>query len=152
MDVLTKCLMDEKILKPEASAIWDATDGCSAQHRCATALYFLAVLCNDWRIVVDRAVSAPSHGKGVVDGINGATKQFLKQMMLCILAPTDIADGPCVDKKMSSCTVSDGNEEETLEEFKKLCDHPHRKDKVREGPKRAKRELERRCQEEAPLA
>ena len=62
--------------------MWDATDGCSAQYRCATAIFFLALLSFEKDIAIDRAISAPGHGKGIADGISGATKQFLKHSQM----------------------------------------------------------------------
>ena len=51
------------------------SDGAPLQYSCATAYYFLSALAYAYKITIDRFISAPGHGKGIVDGINGVTKR-----------------------------------------------------------------------------
>ena len=52
------------------SKIWENIDGCAEQYRCATALYLMPVLFQRQSLIFDRGISAPGHGKGVVDGLS----------------------------------------------------------------------------------
>ena len=62
----------------------EVTDGCGKQYRCGNALMFLSVLARKYEIIIDRAVDAPGHGKGVVDGIQGCEKNFIRRKMCTI--------------------------------------------------------------------
>eukprot|EP00978_Attheya_sp_CCMP212_P034637 scaffold146167_cov65-Attheya_sp.AAC.2 len=51
--------------------MYDTTDGCACQYRCSKDFFLLSVVAPGRRIVIDRAIDAPGHGKqGVVDGLN----------------------------------------------------------------------------------
>ena len=52
------------------STIWENTDGCAEQYRCATTLYLMSVLSQRHPIIFDWGISAPGHGREVVDGLN----------------------------------------------------------------------------------
>ena len=52
------------------STIWENTDGCAEQYRCATTLYLMSVLSQRHSIIFDRGIGATGHGKQVVDVIN----------------------------------------------------------------------------------
>ena len=45
------------------SIIWENTDCCEEQYRCATALYIMSVFSQRHSIIFDRGISAPGHGK-----------------------------------------------------------------------------------------
>ena len=64
--------------------IYDTTDGCSKQYRCANAMYLLSKLSFMYQVVIDRCVSAPGHGRSKIDGINGADKAYLRSKMAMI--------------------------------------------------------------------
>ena len=55
------------------STIWGNTDGCADQYRCTSALYLMSVLSQSHSIMIDQGISAPGHGKEVVDGLNAMT-------------------------------------------------------------------------------
>ena len=76
MERLIVLLMKEHILK-EDGVIMCTSDGDPSQYRCATDYYFLSTLAYKYKIKIDRFISAPSHGKGIADGINGVTKREL---------------------------------------------------------------------------
>ena len=67
MEKLIIFLMDEGILK-EGGRLFCHTDGCASQYRCGTAYYYMSVLAYNYKITIDRFVSAPGHGKGIIDG------------------------------------------------------------------------------------
>ena len=41
---LISLLKNEKVLKTSLSIIWENTDGCAEQYRCASALYLMSVI------------------------------------------------------------------------------------------------------------
>ena len=57
------------------STIWENTDVCAEQYRCASALYLMSVMSQCYSIDIDRGISAPGHGKEVVDGLNAVDTQ-----------------------------------------------------------------------------
>ena len=77
----SKCLIsflkDKKILTTSLSTIWENTDGCAEQYRCTSALYLMSVMSQFYSIVIDRGISAPGHGKDVVDGLNDVDKRYI---------------------------------------------------------------------------
>jgi hypothetical protein len=60
MDRLIKILKKKGVLKDR---LYETTDGCGAQYRSATALWFLSALSAKHNIVIDRSFGAPGHGK-----------------------------------------------------------------------------------------
>jgi hypothetical protein len=60
MDRLIKMLKKKNVLKDR---LYETTDGCGAQYRSATALWFLSSLSAKHNIVIDRSYGAPGHGK-----------------------------------------------------------------------------------------
>jgi len=66
MDRLIKILKKKNVLKDR---LYETTDGCGAQYRSATALWFLSALSVKHNIVIDRSFGAPGHGKLLLFGI-----------------------------------------------------------------------------------
>ena len=69
------------------SAIWENTDGCADQYRCATALYLMSFLSQSHSIIFDWYISAPGHGKEVVEGLNSVDKRYMYQWMSNVQFP-----------------------------------------------------------------
>ena len=69
------------MIKQDSTTLWEETDGCAKQYRCATAIYLLSLVFVKFNIVINRAVRAPGHGKDKVDGLNATDKAFLKKAM-----------------------------------------------------------------------
>ena len=67
--------------------IWEITDGCADQYRCATALYLMSVLSQLHSIIFDQGISAPGHGKEVAVGTNAIDKLYMYQLMSTIKLP-----------------------------------------------------------------
>ena len=63
------------------STILENTDGCAEQYRCASALYIMSVVYQCYSVIIDRGISAPRHGKEVVNGINTIDKRYIYQLM-----------------------------------------------------------------------
>ena len=71
----------KKLLTSALSTIWESTDGCAEQYRCASELYLMPVLSQCWSILFYLDIIAPGHGKDVVDGINDIDKCYIYQFM-----------------------------------------------------------------------
>ena len=69
------------------STIWENTDGCAEQYRCATALYIMSVFSQRHSIIFDQYISATGHGKEVVDGLNAIDKHYMYQLMSTVQLP-----------------------------------------------------------------
>ena len=60
----------KQVLTTSLSTIWENTDGCDEQYRCASALCLMSVMSQTYSIVIYHGISALGHGKEVVDGLN----------------------------------------------------------------------------------
>ena len=58
------------MISPLLTTMWDHTDGCAKQYRCASEIYLPKCLALEFSIIIDRAVEAPGYGKYDVDGLN----------------------------------------------------------------------------------
>ena len=74
---LISLLKNEKVLKTSLSTIWENTDGCAEQYRCASALYLMSVISQTYSLIIDWGISEPGHGKEVVDGLNDVNKRYI---------------------------------------------------------------------------
>ena len=63
------------------STIWENTDGCAKQYRCATALYLVSVLYQSQSIIFDLGISSPGHYIDVVYCINHTNKRYMYQLI-----------------------------------------------------------------------
>ena len=75
--LLISLLKNKQVLTKSLSKIWENTDGCAEQYRCASALYLMSVMLQTYSIIIDRGISARGHGKEVVDGINAVDKRYI---------------------------------------------------------------------------
>ena len=60
---LISFLKGKKVLTTSLSLIWENTDGCAEQYRCASAMYPLSVMYHYYSIIIYRGISAPWHEK-----------------------------------------------------------------------------------------
>ena len=67
--------------------MWENTDGCAEQYRCVSALYLMSVISQCYSIIIDRGISAPGHGKYVVDWLNSVDKRYVYQLMSTVQLP-----------------------------------------------------------------
>ena len=79
--LLLSFINNKKVLTTSLSTIWENTDGCDEQYRCASALYLMSVMSQTYFIIIERDISAPGHGKEVVDGLNTVDKSYIYQLM-----------------------------------------------------------------------
>ena len=57
------------------------TNGCAEKYICASALYLMSVMSQCYYVVVDKVISAPGHGKEVLDGINAIDARYIYQLI-----------------------------------------------------------------------
>ena len=69
------------------STIWENTDGCAEQYICASALYLMSVMSQNYSIIIDCGISAPGHEKEVVGGLNAVDKRYVHQLMSKVQLP-----------------------------------------------------------------
>ena len=78
---LISLLKNKQVLTTSLSTIWENTDGCAEQYRCASALYLMSVMSQTYSIIIDHGISAPVHGKEVVDGLNDVDKRYIYRLI-----------------------------------------------------------------------
>ena len=61
----------------QLNCIYVLTDGCTTQYMCSTALYLQTQIAYEYKIMYDRVIQAPGHGRDVVDSMNGHDKTYL---------------------------------------------------------------------------
>ena len=69
------------------STIWENNYGCAEQYRCDSAVYLMSVLSKCYSIIIDRGISAPVHGKEVVDGLHAVKNLHIYQLMSNVQLP-----------------------------------------------------------------
>jgi hypothetical protein len=147
MDVLFSYLRKEKVLDELTGTVFDHTDGCAKQYRCATAIYLLSMLATKYHVTINRAIGAPGHGKDVVDALNAVDKEFLKKMMCRISVPDEDQTNVGQDKKFLPNSVNENKEVVSLaEEAARLC-ALERTEGAKGGNKHKKRESEVKMKE-----
>ena len=86
-----KCIIEflkqHRLMPNMLSTIWENIDGCDEHYICATALYLMSMLSQDFYVIIDRGISSPGHGREVVDGLNTIEKRFLFQLMPTVQLP-----------------------------------------------------------------
>jgi hypothetical protein len=73
--------------------LYEQSDGCAKQYKCATALWVLAHLSHKYRIAINRMVTAPHHGKGSVDALAGVDKNYIRAHFRAIRNEGDAYSG-----------------------------------------------------------
>ncbi len=135
MYVVLNRLKEKGLLHENSTVIYDHTDGCTCQYRCATALYFLSMLSFMFKVSIDRMIHAPGHGKDEVDGLNATTKRFLQQKM----STTNLNNDQGEEKRMDPWAMEGGSCKCLSSEAKRLLEEPERKDGVVSAGKYKKR-------------
>ena len=83
-------LNNKWVLTTSLSTIWENTDGCEEQYRRASELYLMSVMSQTYSIIIYRGISAPGHGKEVVDGLNAVDKRYIYQLMSKVQLPGSV--------------------------------------------------------------
>ena len=81
---LISLLKYKRLLTTSLSKIWENTDGCAKQYRCAYALHLMSVMSQCYSIIIDRGISAPGNGKEFVYVINAVDKRYIYQFMYSV--------------------------------------------------------------------
>jgi hypothetical protein len=104
----------------DGHTMFDNTDGCAKQYRCATAIHLLSMLATEFNVTINRSVGAPGPGKDLVDGLNACDKQYLKKMMMRIALPGN-EQSAAEDKKIIPYSVREREFASIAEEAARLC-------------------------------
>jgi hypothetical protein len=132
------------LLKQRKTTIYDHTDGCCAQYRSASALYFMSILSCIYLVSIDRMVHAPSHGKGTVDALAAVIKRFLLECMRNVAHCAESMKQN-LEHRFEAWLHKDGDENSFAAQAVRLCTNDDRKDGVTSvGNKRQKRESEKK--------
>ena len=67
--------------------MWENTDVCAEQYRCASALYLMSVLSQCHSIIIDQDISVPINGKEVSDGLSVIEKRCIFQLFSNVQLP-----------------------------------------------------------------
>ena len=67
--------------------IWYQIYGCAKQYRCSIAYYLMSYLPKSYKIVLDRDVDTPGHGKDIMDGFNALQKRYLATCLRMRITP-----------------------------------------------------------------
>ena len=89
-------LKQRKIMSNILITTWERMDGCDEQYRCSTELYRMSIMSQAFSVIINRSISAPGHGREVVDGLNSIEKRFLFQLMSTV----QLSGGKRYDKQM----------------------------------------------------
>ena len=109
----------------------------------------------EFKVVIDRQVDAPGHGKDVVDGLNAQDKVYLRKHMISSCAATESRTGPNAKLKMDAAVVDSDNKaisfakqcvELCLQKVQQMGVVSHKKLKKREDKKKMKQRFYH-CQE-----
>ena len=131
------------MLTTSLSTIWENTDGCAEQYRCASALYLMSVMSQTYSIIIDPSISAPEHGKEVVDGLNAVDKRYIYQLMSKVQLPGSIR----FDSKIKIHTDTEKKDASLAREFKDHLDGEHRKNGAIDQGRSRKRYMNRKWTE-----
>ena len=88
--LLISLLKNEKVLTTSLITIWENTDGCVEQYKCASALYLMPVISQTYSLIIHRGMSATGNGKEVVDGLNAVDTRYIYQLMSKVQLPGSI--------------------------------------------------------------
>ena len=109
--------------KEEDAVMYEQADGCSKQYKSGTALWSMSFLSKKYKIVINRMVTAPGHGKGMVDALAGFDKWFIRKHFCAVKGVGDHETA----NKLESYTVDENGKTVS---FAKRCrdllsDHDH---------------------------
>jgi hypothetical protein len=137
MEVLLKHLQASRDIGKHATML-DSMDGCSKQYHCAKAFWLLSYLAIKFKIIIDRAIGAPGHGKGRIGGINATDKQYLSART-CLNGTPEANDSE--KRRMAAESILNGTtKKSTAREAVRMCSLSERLKGVKGDKKHAKQE------------
>ena len=121
---MVSLLKNKQVLTTSLSTIWENTDGCAEQYRCASALYLMSVMSQTYSLIIDRVISAPGYGKEVVDLLNSVDKRYIYQLMSKVQLPGSII----FDSQIKMHTGTENKDVSLAREFKDHLEGKHRQE------------------------
>ena len=131
------------MLTTSLSIIWENTDGCAEQYRRASALYLMSVMSQTYSIIFDRVISAPGHGKEVVDGLNAVDRRYIYQFM----SKVQLTGSVIFDSQIKMHTGTEHKDVSLGKEFKDHLEGEHCQNGVIDQGKPGKIFMERKWTE-----
>ena len=116
--------------------VQEETDGATKQYRCGDAIFFNSMLSHEFQVAIDRAVAAPTHGKGKVDAKNGVDKKSISEAMKI----TDVPEANEGDGTIKADAVEGDKRVSFAEESARILTRKHGSGGVKGGNKHRKRE------------
>ena len=111
----------ENLLTASLSTILENTGGCAEQYRCASTLYLMSVMSQNYPIIIDRGISAPGHVKEVVDGLNDVDKLYIYKLMSKAQIPGSVR----FDSQIKMHTGNENKDVNLAKEFKNHQEEEH---------------------------
>ena len=74
----------------------------------------MSAMSQTYSIIIDRVISAPGHGKQVVDGLNAVDKRYIYQLMSKVQLPGSVR----FDSQIKIHTVTENKDVSLAQEFK----------------------------------
>ena len=148
MQKLISHLMLTGVLKA-GGRILGIKDGCRKQYKSATSIFFMSVLAEKFKIVVDCGVCCPGHGKSIVDAINGIDKNAILRLTIKKVSAVDLATKED-SKDIKIFTAIDSGKKEKFsaaEECVRLLEQDHWSTGLKSTNKRRKREIDQQIHE-----
>ena len=84
---IIQLLRERNFINAQCSTIWENTDELSEKYRSATSLHLFSILSQSFNIIIDHGISAPVHGKEVVDGFNSTDKRPIFHLINTLQMP-----------------------------------------------------------------
>ena len=138
--LLISFLKNKLLLTTSLSKIWVNTDGSAEQYRCASSLYLMSVMSQTYSIIIDRGISAPGHGKEVVDGLNDVDKRYIYQLMSKVQFPESVI----FDSQIQIHNFTENKDLSLAKEFKDNLEKEHRQNGAIDQGKSRKIFMERK--------
>ena len=128
------------MLTTSLSKIWENTDGCAEQYRCASALHLMSVMSQTYSLIIDLGISEPGHGKEVVNGLNAVDKRYIYQLMSKGQLPGSIR----FDSQIKMQTGTENKDASLAKEFKDHLEGEHCQNGVMDQGKPRNRLMKRK--------
>ena len=77
-------------------------------------IYLISVMSQTYYIIIDRGISAPEHGKEVVDELNAVDKRYIYQLMFKVQLPGSVI----FDSQIKMHTGTENKDVSLAQEFK----------------------------------
>ena len=136
-------LKNKKLLTTSLSTIWKNTDGCAEQYRFASALYLMSVMSQTYSIMIYCGISAPGHGKEVVEVLNVFYKRYIYQLMSKVKIPESVR----FDSHIKIHTGTEDKDVSLAHELKNHLEEEHPQNGSIDQGKSRKRFMERKWTE-----